>query len=389
MPTLDELQTALVNAHKAGDTVAATALADEIVKLQPKPEPSRYEKFLNLMQQGPTGIGPMGLMPGLAGARLLGEGFNQANKKVGEWAYAAGGAVTDITGSPMAGYATNVGIQAIPAIAQGQIANQVFAPALEKQSIDMMQRALKPTIAQLKSGEGRAAAETLLKEGLNPTIGGTNELRNASISTSKQLAEALRGSTADVNVGKVGAPLTDTMNRAIKQANPLQDIQTVKDVWNEFRNLHPEVGGKSTIPVQLAQELKQGTYAKMADKYGELGSASVEAQKAIARGLKDEISAAVPEAASLNARNSNLLDALDVTERRALLSLNNNPGGIAWLAENKSAFAAFLADKSTLFKSLLARLMYQTRNVAPNVAGAGATIGNEAYQQHLANELRD
>jgi hypothetical protein len=287
MPTRAELETALVNAHQAGDTAAATTLANEIVKLQPKPEPGWYEKFLNMMQGGPTGAGPVGMMPQVLGARLLGEGFNQANKKVGEAAYSAGGTATDIAmqhgvspeTAAKIGFGTNVGIQAIPAIVQGQIAKQVFAPMAEKQSIDMMQRALKPTTAQLKSGEGRAAAETLLKEGLNPTIGGTEELRQASRATSKQLAEALKDSAAEVSVGKVGAPLTDTMNRAVKQANPLQDIQTVKDVWNEFRNLHPEIAGKETIPVQLAQELKQGTYAKMADKYGELGSASVEAQK--------------------------------------------------------------------------------------------------------------
>jgi hypothetical protein len=331
----------------------------------------------------------MGLMPGLAGARLLGEGFNQANKKVGEGAYAAGGAVTDLTGSPAAGYATNVGIQAIPAIAQGQIAKQVFAPAMQGGAESLMQSALKPTIKQIETGEADTAIKTLLKEGLNPTKGGVEQLREMSKTTSQQLAEALKKSTATVNVSDVGRPVEEVLKRVRTQANPLSDINAVEGAWDEFSKLHPLVRGREEIPVQLAQALKQGTYKELSGKYGELGNAATEAQKGIARGLKEGISQAVPEASALNARNSALLQTLDVAERRALMDLNKNPFGLSLLAENKGAFAAFIADKSALFKSLLARMLYSGKDVVPNVAGAGATIGNEAYQQHLANELRD
>jgi hypothetical protein len=253
-----------------------------------------------------------------------------------------------------AGYATNVGLQAIPTLIGGWAASKLEEPSKEV-ARSLMKSALKPTLAQQESGEAKTAIETLLQEGLNPTQGGADAIRQASRETSKQLADALRGSAAEVEVGKVGMPLTDTMNRAIKQANPLQDIQTVKGVWDEFRNLHPEIAGKESIPVQLAQELKQGTYGKMAEKYGELGSASVEAQKAIARGLKDEIANAVPEAAELNARNSKLLDTLDVVQRRAFMEGNKNPLSLAPLAHGPTGFAAFMADKTALVKALLAR----------------------------------
>jgi hypothetical protein len=52
-----------------------------------------------------------------------------------------------------------------------------------------------------------------------------------------------------------------------------------------------------------------------------------------------------------------------------LLEANKNPVGLAALAINHpSAFAAFMADRSALFKSLVARTM--------NQAGSGATAAS-------------
>lgn len=45
------------------------------------------------------------------------------------------------------------------------------------------------------------------------------------------------------------------------------------------------------------------------------------------------------------------------------MAMNNNPGGLAYMAENPKAAAAFLADRSTVFKSLLARMINQTSKV--------------------------
>ena len=49
-------------------------------------------------------------------------------------------------------------------------------------------------------------------------------------------------------------------------------------------------------------------------------------------------------------KEAQLIDTLDVVERRALMELNKNPGGLTLLAENPLAAAAFQADKSALFK---------------------------------------
>jgi hypothetical protein len=97
----------------------------------------------------------------------------------------------------------------------------------------------------------------------------------------------------------------------------------------------------------------------------------VEAQKALARGLKDEIAEAVPGISALNAEESKLLATLGVAERRALMELNKNPMGLAALAQSPASWAMFMADKSALFKSLSARMLNSSaqgaRKVAPQI----------------------
>ncbi len=127
--------------------------------------------------------------------------------------------------------------------------------------------------------------------------------------------------------------------------------QNALDKWNATRG---------NLPVDVAQQIKQGTYKVLKGKYGEVGSASTEAQKALARGLKENIAQVVPGIGALNAEESRLLKTLSVTERRALMDMNKNPLGLAALAGNPTGFAAFMADRSAAFKALVARIANRT-----------------------------
>ena len=137
----------------------------------------------------------------------------------------------------------------------------------------------------------------------------------------------------------------------------------------------------SGIPVQLAQELKQGTYRALGNKsYGEIGAASTEAQKALARGLREQIAENVPSVVAPLRRESDLMNVLSVAERRALQEASKNPMGLSMLTQNPYAWAGFMADKSALFKSLLARSLHTGGGAAATTAGAttGALIGAES-----------
>jgi hypothetical protein len=65
------------------------------------------------------------------------------------------------------------------------------------------------------------------------------------------------------------------------------------------------------IPLAEAQGEKAGTYQVLSGKYGELGVADTEGQKALARAMKDAIAKWVPAVAPLNAREGALLELRD------------------------------------------------------------------------------
>jgi hypothetical protein len=77
-----------------------------------------------------------------------------------------------------------------------------------------------------------------------------------------------------------------------------------------------------------AQAMKQGTYAVLKGKFGEQGSAAVEAQKALARGLKEEIASQFPEIDNLNKAESKLLDLQPILERAVNRTANHQLIGI-------------------------------------------------------------
>lgn len=236
----------------------------------------------------------------------------------------------------------------------------------------LMQSALKPTIEQLRTGKADTAVNTLLDEGLNATKGGVDKLRMRVGDLNNQIKDKIANSTATVDKQAVLNRLADTNSDFARQVSPSGDLNAIRNVADDFLD-HPLASGNQ-IPVQLAQDLKQGTYSTLAKKYGQVGTADTEAQKALARGLKEEIANAVPDVAGLNAQESKLITTLGVTERRALMDANKNPMGLSLLAQNPTAWAAFMADKSALFKSLAARLA--SNAVAPAVRDSSATVSN-------------
>ncbi len=231
----------------------------------------------------------------------------------------------------------------------------------------LMQSAIKPTIKQLRTGEAKTAVDVLLKHGINPTEGGVEKLGALIDDTDQALSNAIGNSNATVSKQTVLNHLNQTKADFATQVNPLSDMAAIENVGTEFAQ-HPQLPSDN-IPVQLAQDLKRGTYQVLKGKYGEAGSASTEAQKALARGLKEEIANAVPEVSPLNAELSDLIKAKNVAERRALMSGNLNPTGLAALAKNPLSAGAFLLDRSSLAKSLLAR---GVNRAADPLAGIGA-----------------
>lgn len=222
----------------------------------------------------------------------------------------------------------------------------------------LMLNALKPTPKQYISGEAEIAAGELLKRDLSPNTKGVIALENRIAQLKQEIADSIKGSDAVISKQRVLDRLNAVRDRFIKTANPETDLAAVQAAGQGFAS-HPLIPGE-TLPVQLAQDIKQATYSELRKKYGELGTAQTEAQKALARGLKEEIAIKVPEVVPLNAEESALLKTLNVVERRAFMELNKDPVPITGALRGPGAWAAYTADKSAAFKSLLARMMYKT-----------------------------
>lgn len=277
----------------------------------------------------------------------------------------------------------DIGTGAILGGIAGNIPN-IMQYATQRIPERLMQSAIKPTTADLRTGKAKQAVQTMLEEGVNPTMQrtifgrGLDTLKEKVGNLNNQISDIIQNSKGNVSKSSVLSYLDDLERKAMQQVNPASDLKAIQNVRDEFIS-HPLAQGE-TIPVQLAQKLKSGTYKAVGAKsYGELGSTATEAQKQLARGLKEEVALAEPSVAALNAQESTLLNALNVSERRALQELNNNPLSLSLLANDPRAAVAFMADKSGAFKALLARILYRTGQVATPRGGLlnvpAATVG--------------
>lgn len=284
-------------------------------------------------------------------------------------AYDLGGKLAD-AGYPKLGYAANVAAQAIPAFASSYrvVGPEAGGPVARW----LMEKAAKPATADVESGAAAKAYGTMLSENINPTMGGMAKAGKMAKALDDEVAAKIASSTADVDIPGAISRINPLRAKVAMQVNPESDIAAVEKAVSEFQG-SPAVSGAQSIPVQLAQKLKSGTYSSLGDKtYGELGSASIEAQKQLARGLREEIAAKVPEVVKPLEKESALMNVRDVAMNRAIAESRNNPMGLAALRlDNPLSAMGFWADKSGLAKSLAARLAY----INPGAAAA-ITLSN-------------
>jgi hypothetical protein len=310
--------------------------------------------------------------------------FNDAMLAGADW---AGGKVTDMAAPYMEpenaaklGYATNVGLQAAPMLLSGgagaAAGKALLKPPIQGYASNLMNSALKPTLAAHESGDAAVAVKTMLDRGINATPGGVDKIRALIDGLNSQIKNKVATSTKLFKKSDVLDEVGSLKDRLRMQVNPNADLQTAQRAADEFAN-HPIIKNTNDIPVQLGQRMKQETYRKLGDNayQAEIPGAAREAQMALARGLRKGVAGAVPEVAALNAEEAALLKTLNVAERRAFMEMNNNPGGLAWITSSPSKFAGFMADKSGLFKSLMARMLYSGGGTIGGTVGGATGMG--------------
>ncbi len=240
----------------------------------------------------------------------------------------------------------------------------------------MMTKAVRPTLAVAEKYRTTAPkiVQTLLDEGVNVTQAGVERLQSILSATNKELQSMLDASPATISKARVLDRVQDAAEKVMKgQVAPQKNLAAMEKVANEFID-HPVYPADVPLSVADAQKLKTGTYKEIGESYGKpMKAGAVEAKKAIARGLKEEIATAVPEAAGLNARESQLMAAGEALGPAAARDANADPLGLLFAAHNPKLFLAGLINRHAAIKSLIA-------NGAWKMAGSVAKVSPQAIR---------
>lgn len=220
--------------------------------------------------------------------------------------------------------------------------------------------ALKPSTVLPQAARDRAVA-TGLSQNIPISKAGLERLGEQIDEYNQQIANKINsaGPNRSIAPGKAVQNLAETRSKFASQVNPQGDLAAIDNSEQQFLDqFRSQPGGAvRNMTAQEAQAMKQGTYRVLAGKYGEQGSAAVEAQKALARGIKDEIARQFPEINTLNASESRLLDLQPILERAVnrisnhqLIGIGTPVAGAAAKAVTGSATAGVVA---TALKAVL------------------------------------
>jgi hypothetical protein len=318
---------------------------------------------------------PVGVLADLAtvagGAGAAAKGLQVAGK-------AAGLTRTAATAGKVARVAGTVSRVVDPAQAitrpAGYLAKKTKIGAELANPADMYQSALKPPPAS----NNTAAVARMVQTGLDSRI----PVNKAGIQKLADLVEDLQlkvegviasDPTRPISPGRVAQRVNETAQTFKTQATPRQDLAAIGAAKKEFLTEHSvpvriPVGTKQPIgftgqaktafrtvrkevPIRAedAQEIKKGTYRQLKSKsYGELKTARIEAEKALARGLKEELANAFPELAALNDKESRLLQLEPVLERAVRRINNHQLFGLGTPAAASGVYAATGSTKLAL-----------------------------------------
>lgn len=374
-----------------GDSPPTEQELNEIFAKLPKPtapspsatqQPSMVSRGLNAL---PAVGGAVGGLIGGAGGTAFGLGFGGVPGAIGGAALggSAGEAVSQLGHRIMGDKAPESSVGAAADIGKegaiqgaAEAAGGAIGKGLSAVGERVMQSALKPTISVLKEYGTTAPklVKTLLDEGVNVTSGGLQKLQRLLGATNAEIKEAVKNAPGMIERDTVAARALPVAQKMSEQVNPDRALRDVGKAVQEFTSKKVPAGDamvsvpRGPLTVPEAQAMKIGTYQQIGKEYGKLSSASVETQKALARGLKEEIEAAIPKIKALNQHEAELMAASEAVGHRVSIAGNRDPVGFAWAAHAPQTFIAALIDRSPVIKSMLARGMYGSAAAAAKVS---------------------
>ncbi len=277
----------------------------------------------------------------------------------------------------------------------------------------LYQSSLRPGLSRKNLPKIDAKVQTGLREGIPVSRSGLQNTDAAIDSLNNEIAAKISDKSQQlgpvINPLDVTKPVNKLKPTFAEQVNPKEDLEAIDSSKREFLDKHstpftgplqpqvtqagntkitnyspPRPSVKTPLTLSEAQAEKQGTYRQLNKKYGELGSADIETQKALARGLKDEIAKRVPEISALNARDGALVELQTELEKMVAREGNKNVLGLvpAVMSQSHNPFglAATLAMDNPAIKSRIAIILDRARNAtsAPGVGRGAGTVAPAA-----------
>lgn len=227
-------------------------------------------------------------------------------------------------------------LQAVTAIPKSLIPKRYLSTTAEK----LYQSALKPSTT-LSDIERAKIISTGLKEGVPVNSFGATKLGKELDGLNKEISNVIKEGREAGDVVKTSSIvniLDDVKKKVGLTINGKSRLDEIAEIEDNFLEQY----GK-TIPTDVAQEIKKNTYQVLRKSYGEMKSTAIEAEKALARGIKEELVIKYPQLKKLNARDSDLIN-LDKALERAVSRINNRDivGLGATVASTANPFAGIL-----------------------------------------------
>jgi hypothetical protein len=243
----------------------------------------------------------------------------------------------------------------------------------------LYESALKPSTT-LSTAERSAITQTGLKNGILVSPEGAEKIGDLVNDYNTKIANTIASDpTRKISTAPAMRNLQSVRSKFTNQVAPSGDLQQIDAAGKEFASQTPT----GSMNASDAQAMKQGTYRALGSKsYGEVKGASIEAQKALARGLKEEIATQFPEIGDMNAAESKLLDLQPVLERAVNRNANHQLIGIGSPIAGAAAKAATgsgpAALATMLIKSVIDDPMVKSRLAISLSKGAKIPISQAA-----------
>lgn len=277
------------------------------------------------------------------------------------------------SGDVAGGLGRGTALALAPTITEGAL--KLGKNLLQRGSLRLMQSALKPSDALVNTRRAagfptkQAVAQAVLDERRIITPRSLAKAQDALDATDAAAQQALtQGAGAGVTVSP--DPILNAIQRQAtgtfgRQINAAPDVNAIESVAQSFQaNPHlPRTaqGDLAPIPASLAHEFASNTGTNLRGKFGRLGGATVEAEKAAREAITSQLRNGIPALEPLWANEARQITVRDALEKALARTANRDPigiGGIIGAVKNPALALTAMADRSAVAKSMLANGLY-------------------------------